>query len=61
VGKLNQYPGTITRVRIAAAGTAVIHTFEHGNRISYHLVRLTTLHVGAETNTARVVFKLGAI
>jgi hypothetical protein len=58
---LDENSRAITRVRFAAAGTAMLHPFKHGERITYNLVRLISLYVGDETNTTGVFLKVRVI
>jgi hypothetical protein len=56
---LQQNTCTVTRVWIAPTSTAVIHTLEHVDGVSYNLVRFSSLKVSPKSDTAGIVFKLG--
>ena len=58
---LNHQAGPVAGVGIAAAGAAVLHVFEHGQRVGDGLVRFAAVEVGDETGPAGIVLKFGAV
>src|SRR5690606_28260598 len=57
VRSLNEYPCPITRIRVAAAGPAVFHIFQNGQRIADDLMRFYSFNVGNKSYPTSIVFK----
>ena len=58
---LDQNPGAVAGVRLAAAGSAVLQIDEHVEGISNDLMRPLSFDVHDETHAARIVFRAGVV
>ena len=61
VRNLNEQAGPVAGVGVAAAGPAVLHVFEHGQRVGHGLVGFAAVEVGDEAGPAGIVLKFGAV
>jgi hypothetical protein len=61
VGHLQQQAGPVAGVGVAAAGAAVLHVFEHGERVGDDAVRFAAVEVGDESSTTGIMLKFGAV
>ena len=61
VRNLDQHPGAVAGLRIAAAGPAMRQVDEHLYALHDNVVRFLTLDVGHEADTAGIVLKAGVV